>query len=81
MAGKIYLTEEEYRSAVLRRNETRKALSGVFVQLGTALVGGGVVQWYSDEGVLKPIVAGWFLLAIVLILLGLAFLRGLQSES
>ena len=80
MAGKVYLTEEEYRSAVLRRNETRKALSGVFVQLGTALTAAAVVQWYSDGG-LKPIVGGWFLLALVLILLGLAFLRGLQSES
>jgi len=80
MAGKIYLSDEEYRTAVLRRNETRKAFSGIFTQLGTALIGGAVVQWYS-EGDLKPIVAGWFLLAGLLILLGVGFLRGLQSES
>lgn len=80
MAGKIYATEEEYRTAVLRRNETHKAFSGIFTQLGTALTGGAVVQWYAD-GYLKLIVAGWFLLAGLLILLGVAFLRGLQSES
>jgi hypothetical protein len=80
MAGKTYLTEEEYRTAVVRGNEARKVLCGILTQLGTALVGGAVVQWYSD-GHLKPIVAGWFLLAGLLILLGMAFLRGLQSES
>lgn len=80
MAGKIYQSEEEYRTAVLRGNEMRKAFSGIFVQLGTALIAGAVVQWYSD-GFLKPIVGGWFLLAVLLILLGMAFLRGLQSES
>lgn len=80
MAGRVYETEEGYRTAVLRRNETRKAFSGIFVQLGTALIAGAVVQWYSD-GYLQPIVGGWFLLAGLLILLGMAFLTGLQSES
>ena len=80
MTGRSYLTDEEYRTAVLRRNETRKAFSGIFTQLGTALTGGAVVQWYV-EGYLQPIVGGWFLLAAMLILLGMAFLRGLQSES
>lgn len=80
MAGKVYLSDEEYRTAVLRRNETRKAFAAIFTQLGTALIGGSVVQWYSD-GYLKPIVGGWFLLAGLLILLGMAFLRGLQSEG
>jgi hypothetical protein len=80
MAGRTYLTEEEYRTAVLRRNETRRLLSGVATQLGTALIAGAVVQWHSD-GYLKPIVGGWFLLAGLLILLGMAFLRGLLSES
>lgn len=80
MAGKVYLTEEEYRTAILRRNETRKSFSGIFTQLGTVLIAGAVAQWYS-EGELKLIVGGWFLLAGLLILLGMAFLRGLQSES
>jgi hypothetical protein len=79
MAGRAYLSEEEYRTAVLRGNETRKAFSSIFTQLGTALIGGAVVQWYS-EGQLKRLVGGWFLLASLLILLGVAFLRGLQSE-
>lgn len=80
MAGKIYLSEEEYRIAIVRRNETRRALSGVFVQLGTALVAAGAVEFYV-HGTKDPLLAGWFLLAVVLILVGLGFLRGIRLES
>jgi hypothetical protein len=75
MAGKIYLTEEEYRTAMVRRNETRKSLSGIFVQLGTALIAAGAAEFYV-HGTKDPLLVGWFLVAIVLILIGLGFLRG-----
>lgn len=80
MPQRIYLSEEEYRTANLRNNETRKALSTVFVQLGTVLVAAGVAQVYAD-GYMRAIVGGWFLVAISLISIGVAFLRGLESES
>lgn len=48
MAGKTYLTEDEYRTATLRDNETRKALAGIILQLGTALIGAGAVKTYWD---------------------------------
>ena len=80
MAGRVYLTEEEYRAAVVRRNETRKALSGVFVNLGTVLIAAGAAEFYA-HGTRDPLLAGWFLLAVLLILIGLGFLKRIQPES
>lgn len=80
MAGKIYHSEEEYRAAILKRNETRKALSGVWVNLGAALIAAGAAQTY-DDGALKPVVGGWFLVAGLLIWVGTVFLRSLEVES
>ena len=77
MAGRTYLTEEEYRAAIVRQwNETRKALSGIFVQLGTALIAGGAAEFYVHQ-TKDPLLGGWFLVAAVLILIGLGFLRGI----
>ena len=81
MAGKIYESDEEYRLRVIRDNETRKALSVLFVQLGTALAAGGVVQVYTSGWADDPYVGLWFLVAIALIFIGVRFLRSLQAES
>ena len=80
MAGKVYHSEEEYRTAVLRRNEIRKALSGVAVNLGTVLIAAATAQTYAD-GYLQPIVGGWFLVAASLIYLGAFLLGSLDAES
>lgn len=79
MAGKVYLTEDEYRTVTLRDNETRKAFSASFFQLATVLIGAGAAQAYSD-GHIKPEVGLWFLIAMALIILGVAFLRSLEAE-
>lgn len=79
MAGKVYLTEEEYRAAIVRRNEARRAISAIFINLGTVLIAAGVAEFYA-HGTRDPLLAGWFLLAAALILIGLGFLRGVRPE-
>lgn len=81
MAGKVYLTEEAYRTAILRRNETSKVLSALFIQAGSAWAIGGFVQVYTKRWGDDPYVGWWFLGAILLIAVGLALLRRLESES
>jgi hypothetical protein len=80
MAGKTYLTDAEYRSAMVRRNEIRKSLSAILTNLGTILIAAGGAEFYA-HGTRDPLLIGWFLLAAVLILIGLGFLRGIQPES
>lgn len=79
MAGRIYHSEEEYKERVTRDNETKKALSSLFTNLGAGLAAGGVVQVYAKGWSEDPYVALWFLVALVLICIGIAFLRVLEA--
>lgn len=81
MPGRVYQSEEEFRLQVLRENETRKTAAGLFTNVGAALAGGGVVQVYTNGWADDPKVAWWFLIAVVLILMGLAFLKRLELDS
>ncbi|RIX32264.1 hypothetical protein D3M59_04695 [Sphingomonas edaphi] len=79
MAGKVYHSEEEYRTAVLRRNETKKMLAGIASNLGAGLIAAAAVQSYAD-GRIAPATGGWFLAAGLLIYAGAFFLKSLDAE-
>ena len=81
MAGRIYNTETEYFERVRKDNETWKALSGLFMNGGLVLFGGAVVQVYAKGWADDPNVVWWFLISVLLILIGVAFTRLLKSES
>lgn len=78
MPRRVYTSEREYRSAILRDNETRKAISAVFFQLGVGLVAGMAARWFAQGA--DWYVATWNFAAGFLIVIGILFLRSLESE-
>lgn len=80
MTKREYATDEEYRAAVRRDNETVKAVSSLFLQLGGGLIAGTTAAWWFQK--VEPwALALWFVGAIGLIVIGLLFLKALQAES
>jgi len=79
VAGRIYTSEREYRSAILRDNETRKAVSAILLQLGAGLFAGMAARWFVQGP--DWYVATWNFAAGLLILTGLLFLRSLETEG
>jgi hypothetical protein len=79
MGKRVYHTEEEYRTAVLRDNETLKLLSGISGNLAAVLVVAASARAYG-KGYLEPEVGGWFLIACFLIVAAVVAVRSLQSE-
>jgi hypothetical protein len=79
MPRRIYTDEREYRSAILRDNETRKAVAAVYLQLGVALVAGMAARWYMQGP--SWYVATWNFSSAFLIIVGLLYLRSLEAEG
>jgi hypothetical protein len=79
MARRDYEAGDLTRSEILQRNETIKAISGLCVNVGSALVIAGAGRWFYAE--LDEYTILWLCVGCVVVWTGLHVLTLLEAES
>ena len=81
MTGRIYLNESEFQERARRRNERRRAFSGMFNNSAIALGGCAVAEVHGKGWSAGREVVWWFLIAAALILASVIWLNFIEAES